>query len=342
MSAPTYDGQVAVYQDTGVANATPRIIYVNGIQTTGDTHASTALALSQITQRSVIGVYNRTAGSDAKGWMFDFLQCGSDWVNGFSNQVGEFGFDAVNAAVNKVRSWTGRSTGTPSDAGQALRDKLSQPKLVDFLRKYLAATNEASASLFLQLHNHVSQRQLIVAHSQGNLVTASALWALQVVHGSRGFSGIQVYSVASPAPAWPAGVNFRIKVYGHTNDAVTLFDPKNLLGRRSAGDWRQHGESSLPGVDAHDIAVNFFGTNFVSRIRSDLGLGEMSDSTGTPQPYLPGDKVHVVNSGESVSAIAQKYLGSVTRWEEVYDRNREVIGPNPNLIQPGMRLVIPA
>lgn len=47
---------------------------------------------------------------------------------------------------------------------------------------------------------------------------------------------------------------------------------------------------------------------------------------------------HVIQEGEYLSTIADKY-GITT--EELYNANREVIGDNPNLIFPGIKLVIP-
>jgi hypothetical protein len=190
--------------------------------------------------------------------------------------------------------------------------------------------------------------QAVSALGQNHVELGSALgtfdgWALQTVHGAGGLQNLRVYSISSPVPAWPAGINFRIKVYGHKNDLVTYADPKNLLGRRSAGDnERQHGQSLLPGIDPHDISVNFFGTNFVSRIRSDLGLGEWEDSRATPQPYKPGDRIHVVNRGDSLSLISKKYYGTATKWRTIYDYNRDTVGSDPNRISVGLRLIIPS
>lgn len=342
--APTLDGQVKKYRHPTALNASPRIIYINGIQTSGDTHERTALWLSQITLRPIIGVYNMSGGvNSAKGFVVDFLQCVGDWGNSFISQLGEFGFDAVDAVVNRVKAWTGSRNSNPIRVADELRKKLPAQKLASFLESYLAQNNRATAQLFTELNSHIHTKQSIVAHSQGNLITANALWALQILHGAQGLRNIQIYSVSSPVPAWPAGINFRIKVYGHKNDLVTYADPKNLVGRRSKGDnERLHGSSSLPWIPPHDISVNFFGTNFVSRIRSDLGLGDFEDSRANHQPFLPGDHVHVVNRGESLSSISNQYFGTHSRWPEIYKRNVMSIGSNPNRISVGLRLIIPA
>ncbi|UKY55550.1 LysM peptidoglycan-binding domain-containing protein [Streptomyces inhibens] len=68
---------------------------------------------------------------------------------------------------------------------------------------------------------------------------------------------------------------------------------------------------------------------------------------GHPQPHekryktrrLPnsGGSV-VVNPGDTVSGIAHAHGFN---WWEFYRLNRKVIGANPNLIFPGMRLAVP-
>jgi len=54
-------------------------------------------------------------------------------------------------------------------------------------------------------------------------------------------------------------------------------------------------------------------------------------------------KTYTVKSGDSLFLIAKKTLGSGTAWRKIYDvpANRKIIGPNPNLIQPGQVLQIP-
>ena len=52
-------------------------------------------------------------------------------------------------------------------------------------------------------------------------------------------------------------------------------------------------------------------------------------------------EVYVVKSGDSLSKIAKQLLGDASRWPEIYEANKEVIGDNPNLIKPGQKLNIP-
>ena len=50
---------------------------------------------------------------------------------------------------------------------------------------------------------------------------------------------------------------------------------------------------------------------------------------------------HVVAAGDTLSAIAKKYYDDAGQYMKIYEANKAVIGDNPDLIQPGMELVIP-
>lgn len=52
-------------------------------------------------------------------------------------------------------------------------------------------------------------------------------------------------------------------------------------------------------------------------------------------------KKHVVVSGDTLSGIAKKHYDDAGKYMKIYEANKDVIGDDPNLIQPGMELVIP-
>ncbi|MBF0235709.1 MAG: LysM peptidoglycan-binding domain-containing protein [Desulfamplus sp.] len=55
-------------------------------------------------------------------------------------------------------------------------------------------------------------------------------------------------------------------------------------------------------------------------------------------------RVHVVKKGESISAIAQQY--GISDWKKLYNaasnQRLRILRPNPNIIQPGDKIFIPA
>ena len=56
----------------------------------------------------------------------------------------------------------------------------------------------------------------------------------------------------------------------------------------------------------------------------------------------PGSN-YTVQPGDTLSGIAQRFYGDGNKYHQIYDYcNRQVIGPDPNLIRPGEVLYIPA
>ena len=53
--------------------------------------------------------------------------------------------------------------------------------------------------------------------------------------------------------------------------------------------------------------------------------------------------IYTVQPGDSLFSIAQKFYGDGNQWQKIYDYcNSQVIGQDPNVIQPGEVLFIPA
>ncbi len=52
------------------------------------------------------------------------------------------------------------------------------------------------------------------------------------------------------------------------------------------------------------------------------------------------DETYTVVSGDSLSKIAKRELGDATKWNAIYEANRDKI-KNPDLIHPGQVLTLP-
>jgi nucleoid-associated protein YgaU len=59
-----------------------------------------------------------------------------------------------------------------------------------------------------------------------------------------------------------------------------------------------------------------------------------------PETVPPVPRYHVVAEGESLTRISMRYYGTSTRWEAIYDANRDVL-KGENALRPGQRLLIP-
>ena len=77
---------------------------------------------------------------------------------------------------------------------------------------------------------------------------------------------------------------------------------------------------------------------------SNVQSGHSTTAPTPPPPPTPPPKpavTHTVASGDTLWAIAKKHLGEGKRWPEIYEKNKSVIGDNPDRIKPGQVLTIP-
>ncbi len=85
---------------------------------------------------------------------------------------------------------------------------------------------------------------------------------------------------------------------------------------------------------------------FWDQVASDLTLMQQlmveAHVDGTGNPTGPYQETVTVVSGDSLSAIADRYLSDTGRWREIYDLNKDTIGKDPNRILPGQVLRMPA
>lgn len=54
-----------------------------------------------------------------------------------------------------------------------------------------------------------------------------------------------------------------------------------------------------------------------------------------------GETIYVIESGDSLIAIARAHLDDAGRWEQIYALNRDVIGSDPAALKVGMRIRMP-
>src|SRR5947209_7840316 len=50
---------------------------------------------------------------------------------------------------------------------------------------------------------------------------------------------------------------------------------------------------------------------------------------------------YTVQPGDALWSIAQQFYGDGSQWNKIYDANKQIIGPDPNNLRPGMVLTIP-
>jgi LysM repeat protein len=63
-------------------------------------------------------------------------------------------------------------------------------------------------------------------------------------------------------------------------------------------------------------------------------------ASGAPAPVAAAGKVHVVEKGDTLSAIAKKYYGKAGAYMKIFEANRDILS-DPDKIKPGQKLRIP-
>ena len=139
-----------------------------------------------------------------------------------------------------------------------------------------------------------------------------------------------------------------------------LFDFAADLGNKLFGDEdnpsekiQQHIESDNPGVEDLKIEVEE-GVAKVSGKAKDqsafekivlmagnvFGIGEVQAAElAVEKPAEAKVEFYVIQKGDTLWAISQKYLGNGSKYTRIFEDNREVI-KDPNLIFPGQKIRI--
>lgn len=61
-----------------------------------------------------------------------------------------------------------------------------------------------------------------------------------------------------------------------------------------------------------------------------------------PKPAIRHYTVTTADRASGLWGIATRFYHNPLRWKDIYNANRAVIGPNPNIIKPGQILILPA
>lgn len=174
------------------------VVFINGMNNTGQDHFQSAMMLSLLQMAPVIGVYNL----HVSGWQ-DFKQCIAD-----KNQ-----FNGLSMSAENKVAWEQFRTNVMSGgrggfgAADAARAALSR--------------NPAAVAMFDLLRSLSGRRIDIFAHSQGNLILSNALQAIVAVDGSSALGRLVVHSYGSPAVNWPANLT--------RSEQAFTFDPVTWL-----------------------------------------------------------------------------------------------------------------
>lgn len=73
----------------------------------------------------------------------------------------------------------------------------------------------------------------------------------------------------------------------------------------------------------------------------DVEESEPEDTQADAEEEQQELREYTLRRGDSLSSVAARKLGNGARWTEIYELNRDVIGPNPDGIRDGMVIKLP-
>jgi hypothetical protein len=223
--------------------------YINGMNTDGQAHQVAARQLATIVGKRVLGIYNQTGISGEASmlsFMVDLKQCAQDYMLPVGRAMPRIGQKLI-----------------------TLGRKIAGPQI----GRSLLAHNLAGEKLFTKLLSAWRQKEntILVCHSQGNLITANALWVLMRVLAPSPIGNVRVFGLASPSPSWPHPTKSGLKV----NLYVEKGDPVPLLryGGKMTGAGAPHTavrDGGEAGLDAHAVDLYMTRKDFQRDLMSAL------------------------------------------------------------------------
>lgn len=147
-------------------------------------------------------------------------------------------------------------------------------------------------------------------------VVASVLEAFEAEHGIK-------LSEAIVNP-WNSGI-----------DAMEAYRKKLAEMKQEQDDAKESAEDTAEGI-IESLDKPQASVPTTSPVVSE-STGSTSQSTGDTTPSY---REYTVKENDTLSDIAQDELGSASRWQEIYNLNKDVIS-NPDLIYPGQKIKLP-
>ena len=132
------------------------------------------------------------------------------------------------------------------------------------------------------------------------------------------------------------------------SQAVTTAKQLGMEGSAEEKDGKLHFNGTVKSEDEKNKIWNALKTNpdwqkdVVADIRVKPGAQQPSgQSIPQPTPAKASIKTYTVKSGDTLSEIAKRELGSANKYMEIFNANRDQLN-DPDKIQPGQVLKIPA
>jgi nucleoid-associated protein YgaU len=102
----------------------------------------------------------------------------------------------------------------------------------------------------------------------------------------------------------------------------------------------QGGDKAMPSAPAGSASTPTLAAR-ATLSSSQAAPAALTAPDASAMPAVPSEeRTHVVAQGDTLSTIAQRYYGDASKWEKIFDANRDLL-PNPGSLQLGQKMKIP-
>jgi nucleoid-associated protein YgaU len=129
------------------------------------------------------------------------------------------------------------------------------------------------------------------------------------------------------------------------SQAVATAKSLGMEGSAEERDGKLHFNGTVKSEDEKNQIWNALKTvpDWQKDVKADIRVkpGAQSQAIPQPTPAKASMKTYTVKSGDTLSEIAKRELGSANKYMEIFDANRDQLS-DPDTIKPGQVLKIPA
>lgn len=144
-------------------------------------------------------------------------------------------------------------------------------------------------------------------------------------------SGAPAVAKTVTAPSKPASTSYTIK----SGDTLSTIAGEFYKDTRK---WKAIADAN-PGIDPSRLKIGQ-----VIKIPAEGGVARQATTVAerASAASKSSGSTHTVAKGETLAAIAERYLGSKGAWKRLYEANKATVGNDPAKLKVGTKLVIPA
>jgi LysM repeat protein len=127
------------------------------------------------------------------------------------------------------------------------------------------------------------------------------------------------------------------------NHAIQTAKQVKFQGAADERDGKLHFHGTVNSQDEANQIWNALKTvpDWQKDIVADIKVNQSAAPSAAPASAPPPNETYTVQSGDTLSAIAKKFLGNPNAYMEIFNANKDQLG-DPDKIKPGQVLKIPA